>query len=162
MRCVFLRADGLDQSVQAFRKKHDPQAHLVEPHVTLVFPFDAEESDDLLIAHVEKIARITEPFDATLAQPVEVEDALVYMPLENGESEVRALHDRLYSGLLAPHLAPDIPYVPHMTIGKGPRAFTAASNLEFRRDFGVSTVMLERISDSGQSIPIARFPLGQQ
>ena len=36
---------------------------------------------------------------------------------EEGAREIEALHDRLYDGILRPHLRADIPFEPHITVG---------------------------------------------
>jgi 2'-5' RNA ligase len=43
--------------------------------------------------------------------------SLVFLIPGEGADEVRALHARLYEGVLTAKLRSDIPYEPHMTIG---------------------------------------------
>ena len=83
----------------------------------------------------------------------------------SGSDLVRELYDCLYSGPLKSFLL-DVPYVPHVTIAQGeptelikkrPEAEALCAEQQIR----ISTMMLERIGDSGQSIPIAEFVIGR-
>jgi 2'-5' RNA ligase len=37
---------------------------------------------------------------------------------EEGRDDIAALHDRLYEGVLRPHLRDDTPFLPHITVGE--------------------------------------------
>jgi hypothetical protein len=43
--------------------------------------------------------------------------AYVFLVPDEGYSQLSLLHDRLYTGVLAPHLRLDLPFIPHITIG---------------------------------------------
>ena len=105
------------RGIQDLRKRFDPLADLVPPHATIVFPFaSALPTED--IRRVMEAARCgMGPIRLALEPPVAVEDT-VQLPLGAGAPELRLLHDRMYSGILQDFLRPDLPYRPHLTIGR--------------------------------------------
>jgi 2'-5' RNA ligase len=107
--------------IQAFRADHDPQFRSVAPHVTLVFPFD-EMPEEELVAHVRRQTQATPKLAVTLACALPMPDpgtggAHLFLVPDAGFAALVKLHDRLYSGPLAPYLRTDLPFVPHLTIG---------------------------------------------
>lgn len=110
--------------VDEFRARHDPQASLVEPHFTLVFGCSAVPQGDFL-AHVRAIAREARPIDfacryAMLGTDVDTADGYVFLVPDAGHAALSRLHDRLYTGPLAPYLRLDQPFTPHVTLGRCP------------------------------------------
>jgi 2'-5' RNA ligase len=107
--------------IEDVRRAHDPQQRMVEPHVTLVFPFDGLSTGDVL-AHAEGVARGASPIPFRLSQAAAVRDVfdrtshLFLLPTE-GEAAIRALHAQLHSGVLAAKLHPTAVYAPHVTVG---------------------------------------------
>ncbi len=107
--------------IQAFRRKHEPNYHLLEPHVTLIFPVDDLEPDRFL-DHVRPIVSATATIEFTmrsvnLVKEVDDERWFLLLVPDEGFSRIVKLHDELYNGPLAPYLRQDIPFVPHITLG---------------------------------------------
>ena len=155
MRSIFLCADHLDPKVQDFRERNDPLGKLVEPHITLVFPFASALSDEALISHVETQVASTNQFQASLSRKPIVDAGYVYFSILVGLDQVSRLHDRLYDGPLVPHLE-NRPYVPHITIGReegmdANRIADEASSLNASATFSVSKLKIERIGTGGAS-----------
>lgn len=106
--------------IEGFRRQHDPQADLVAAHFTLVFGCTAIAEANYQ-AHVAAIARQTPVLRfhcryAMLHAGGPDGMAYVFLVPHEGNRALSRLHDRLYTGVLAPHLRVDIPYVPHITI----------------------------------------------
>jgi hypothetical protein len=53
---VYFVPSALAKQVQPFREEYDPTAHLIEPHLTIVFPL-AGLSKELVTRHVERVLR---------------------------------------------------------------------------------------------------------
>lgn len=104
--------------LQTVRETYDPTAHLIGPHLTLVFPIRAEGIDRLrLIAHIAEVVARIEPFRARFGDTTLSWDQWLFLiPTIGGENFVE-LHDRLYAGLLAPLLRRDLPFAPHISLG---------------------------------------------
>lgn len=112
--------------IEAIRTRHDPQATLIAPHVTLVFPLDENElALDVLRTHLydvvetpSRLSPISLMLRAALVMPESGKPGghLFLIP-DEGTSQLVKLHERLYRGLLLSHLRLDIPFVPHVTVG---------------------------------------------
>lgn len=115
--------------IQGIRRAHDPLFSVVDPHFTLVFPTDGLALE-VLCAHVESILRNIAPIEFTFRQATTVLDIAgahshVCLVPEKGRKALLKLHDRLYSGPLAPHLRSDVPFMPHVTVGRKSAAAAA-------------------------------------
>jgi 2'-5' RNA ligase len=109
------------ESIESFRRRYDPQASRIALHFTLVFP--VETAPDELAPETEAIASSTEPIPFAMRRAVVMPDDLVanrcniFLVPEEGRTQITNLHDRLYAGVLRPHLRLDIPFLPHITVG---------------------------------------------
>lgn len=107
--------------LEGIRSVHDAVFHgIVRPHFTLVFPTTVIAADEL-VAHARRTTGSVARFGFTCQRTTVVRDALsprthVFLVPDEGYSQLIDLHDRLYTGLLAPELRLDIPYTPHITI----------------------------------------------
>jgi 2'-5' RNA ligase len=139
------------------------------PHFTLVFPIaDADESE--LIAHVREKARGQRaiPFAIRCAVPINdyaSEDYFVLLVPDEGFSGIVKLHDRLYTGPLAPLLTPDMPFTPHITVGHSTDGWLCrrVANELNAEDFTISGILdhVVLIEKEGPSIrTVERFMLG--
>jgi 2'-5' RNA ligase len=111
------------QWIQQIREQHDTElASVIAPHFTLDFPLVALEAKQLIEhakAQVEHWSPI--PFVLRCALPIKdalSEDTSVFLMPEEGFSALVNLHDALYRGVLASELRLDIPFLPHITVGK--------------------------------------------
>jgi len=107
--------------IDELRARHDPLAHVVAPHVTLLFPTSKPTLEEL-IAEVELAVRGCAPFSAVLRSALAMPDggrSHVFLVPDEGFAEIVRLHERLYAGVLASELRLDVPFVPHMTVAAG-------------------------------------------
>jgi 2'-5' RNA ligase len=105
------------EPIGAFRRAHYPTAHLVEPHLTVVFPIPAAIGDEVFREHVRARVSRTPAFEIRLKGIGKTWDHWLYLAVAEGREEVIALHDALYTGDLRPYLWTDQPYVPHVGLG---------------------------------------------
>lgn len=103
--------------VASLRRRFDPLDGLLAAHVTLVFPFSDPGIESALERHVADAIAGVEPFDITLDPPTSADGNYIVMELSTGADRFAWVHDRLYSGMLAPHLSTTHSYRPHVTIG---------------------------------------------
>ncbi len=105
-----------------FRHDHDlPRHDVVAAHFTLIFGCKSLPEDEYT-RHVESIARGSSAIAfscqyAMLGADDADDTAYVFLVPNEGFAEISRLHDRLYTGILAPCLRLDVPYVPHITLG---------------------------------------------
>lgn len=103
--------------VEAIRRRFDTLVDAVPAHVTLVFPFESDISDEALRSHIESATRDFPSFRIELRGFSCVEDQYLFFGVDAGSEEIRDLHRRLYTGSLAPFLS-DLPFSPHVTVGR--------------------------------------------
>jgi hypothetical protein len=108
--------------IRDFRASHDlPYRNVIGAHFTLVFGCDDVEEAEYR-RHLEAVAEGFEPIRfccryAMLGADAEDDTAYVFLVPDEGHSAISLLHDRLYTGPLAPYLRLDIPFTPHIGIG---------------------------------------------
>lgn len=114
--------------IEALRAAYDPLAQRVSAHLTLVFPFESIIGTPEIADHLRAAVAGVGPFAMTLRRITGSDGEYLFLNVEHGKDALIALHDRLYSGLLAPFLSPAHVYVPHLTVGRlaNPAAFRAA------------------------------------
>jgi 2'-5' RNA ligase len=108
--------------IRSIRERHDGLHYgVVEPHFTIVFPVDGVDRL-LLVEHVRRGTAGVAEIDFVLSCAAAVPDVLsertyTFLVPDEGQAAIVALHDRLYTGILARALRADIPYLPHVTVG---------------------------------------------
>ena len=131
--------------IQAIRARHDERYfRLVAPHVTLVFPVGGM-AQDVLVEHIRRQAAGRKPITFVARCAIVVEDdskkfSHVFLVPDEGFSEIVRLHDRLYTGVLAPSLRLDITFIPHLGVGNSTdaRACKALADELNAQDFRLS------------------------
>jgi 2'-5' RNA ligase len=103
--------------VASVRRRFDPLDGLLAAHVTLVFPFSEPGVEHTLERHVADAIAGLDPFDITLDPPTSIDANYIVMELSAGADRFAHMHDRLYSGMLAPHRSTSHSYRPHVTVG---------------------------------------------
>lgn len=107
--------------IQDFRKQNDELYYTVaEPHFAFVFPVSEIPRDKFIEEAITK-AKGSKPIDfeircATVNKDIFLDYYHLLLVPDKGYSDVVKLHDKLYSGLLFPHLRLDIDFIPHVGI----------------------------------------------
>jgi 2'-5' RNA ligase len=110
--------------IEGIRTRYDPLASRIAVHFTLVFPTDVAEAP--LVAQVRDALQSASPIPAVLRRAAAFPDPIasgcyVFLLAEEGNRELVEVHDALYEGILTAHRRPDIPFVPHLTVGSHPQ-----------------------------------------
>lgn len=105
------------EPIGSFRRAHYPTAHLIEPHLTVVFPVPEVVGRDAFLEHVRGVVSRTPAFDIRLSGLDTSWDHWLFLAVAEGSDEVVALHDALYAEVLGPYLWTEHPYVPHVGLG---------------------------------------------
>lgn len=108
--------------IDEIRKKYDPLADLVRPHITLVFPFEDSMSNEELEQILEQNLRTIHSFELELRGFTKQEDRFgnyLFLNVMKGVEEITHIHDLLYNSKLKKFNL-GYRYVPHMTVGKLP------------------------------------------
>jgi 2'-5' RNA ligase len=107
--------------IEHIRRVHDPQHAFVEPHFTLVFPFDGIPVEQI-VPHVSSVITATPAINFGLRRVSAVPDpfgprSYLFLLPEGGKDALHRVHDELYSGVLAAKLHGSVPFLPHVTVG---------------------------------------------
>jgi len=153
------------------RRRHIELHHsVVAPHFTLVFSLHS--FDERQVAkHVRETLSPSAPIPFVLRCSLVVkndsdDNYFVLLVPDEGFSNIVKLHDSLYTGIIAPHLRLDIPFIPHITIGWSMNASTCKAiaddlnNEQFEHPGTISSLDLLR-KDSDKITSVERFPIPQ-
>ena len=120
--------------INGFRANHDPNFSHIAAHFTLVFAVGHMSEADLGNHARDRIARLTEIRFVCRYAMVGADHALpvyyAFLVPDEGFSEISRLRDALHVGALETSLRPDIPYVPHITLGSFDRAEDARAHCD--------------------------------
>lgn len=151
--------------IQRFRQQHDPQFHLIAPHITLLFPVPDCLGEQALVHHIEQVLRSWQPFEISLGDVQTAWDDALYLLVQEGKETLVQLHDEIYTGILQAYLRADLPYIPHVTLGKaGPRPdlLEQARRLGITARCRLNALHLVQVNDERSKIVWSRvFHLGQ-
>ncbi len=146
--------------INEIRKKYDPLAHLVRPHITLVFPFESSMSNDELAEILEERLRFIKPFVLELGGISMQEDTFgnyLFLDVVKGGEEINRIHRILYDNEFK-EFDFGYPYCPHLTLGKLPSskdlidAYDAIKNERHQFVTVVHKISVEMIGDREESI----------
>lgn len=163
---IFPEFENIDV-INDIRKKYDPLANLVLPHITLVFPFDSELTNEELNLHLKECLSDKQPFKMELEGFIkQINNYGNYLLLNvvQGIDEIKNIHDRLYKGRLKQFDA-GYDYVPHMTVGKESsvellnKAFDDVNKCNDIFSTVVKKISVEMIGDQEESIIIIEHEL---
>lgn len=153
--------------INDIRKKYDPLADLVMPHITLVFPFDSELTNEELNLYLKECLRDIKPFKLELEGFSKQEDRYgnyLFLNVVQGIEVIKSIHDILYKDKLKQFDA-GYDYVPHMTVGKVhsmeslDKAFDDVNKYNDKFSTVVRKISVEMIGEHEESIIIIEHNL---
>jgi 2'-5' RNA ligase len=109
--------EGIER-VEAFRARHDPMAPNIAAHLSLVFPFPTAHTRLQVETHVQRVAAQWPPIPVTFRRIGIHANEFLFLMASRGAQSITALHDKLYTRSLAPHLRRDLAYEPHITLAR--------------------------------------------
>ncbi|HUQ29243.1 MAG TPA: 2'-5' RNA ligase family protein [Usitatibacter sp.] len=161
----FPQFDGVER-IEAFRAKHDPVAAVIPAHLSLVFPFPTAHTRLQVETHIQRVVSKWPPVPVTFRRVRMHANEFLFLMASRGAASVTALHDKLYTRSLAPHLRRDLPYEPHITLARYaelPRLEAAAAEAEeiFGGEFSgvIREVSLLSVDRDGRIDPLKSISL---
>ena len=103
--------------INEIRDRCDPLAKLVRPHITIVFPFESEMTNDELAEKLTRSLKDVGPFELVLHGFSKTDDNYLFLNIEKGQDIIKTVHDELYSSHFKDYDL-GLSYIPHMTVGK--------------------------------------------
>ena len=125
-RCILIKPEFHNvENISALRRKYDPMAKHNGPHITLVFPFEGDITEDALRKHIIKAVSGFTSFELKLQGITGTSfllsdkiDNCMFLNVKQGNDKLIELHDKLYTGILEEYLCREVSYTPHVTLGK--------------------------------------------
>jgi 2'-5' RNA ligase len=115
---LFPTFPGLER-IQSIRKKYDPLAYCIPPHITVVFPFDSNLTTHQIQQHLTENLFGIKRFGFMLSGfSKDFRNGYIFLNVKKGNAEIIQIHDLLYSGFLKKQLVNRLPYKPHLTVGR--------------------------------------------
>ncbi len=153
--------DNMDV-IEQIRDKYDPLAKLIQPHITLVFPFESEVSNDFLEDVIKKQLMYIKPFEVVLqgfSKQIDENASYLFLDVIMGAMELQSIHNLLYNVNFAT-LNEDYTYVPHITVGRFSEvsslnnAYADVKNLNIMLKSRINKIIIEEIATDEQSIVV--------
>ena len=154
--------------IERFRAAHDPLVDALPAHVTLVFPFGSTLGAVQVAAHVRRAVARWPVLPVRFEGLGHFHADWVFLRVSRGGAALTALHDRLYRGALAPFLHRELPYEPHLTIGRAADAqrcdalliAARAAGLDRPRETVMRTLTLCSVAAEGRLTREQEFAVG--
>ena len=144
--------------IQEIRDKYDRLATLVEPHITLAFPFKDDISNEELILKLSKLLQSYDPFKVSFKEISISDDNYIFLNCIEGADIIFELHDEIYEKILPNHLKKELKYIPHITLGQA-EDIKEFENFEYEFTTLIDEISIEFIGDNEESIIIERIKL---
>lgn len=116
--------------------------------------------------HVRRVVSRWPPIPVTFRRTRIEANEFLFLMAQRGAPSITALHDRLYTRSLQPHLRRDLPYAPHVTIARHAdfaklEAAAAEAEDELAGDFDdlLREVTLLAVGRTGKITRLKTFPL---
>ena len=161
----FPRFEGIGR-VEEFRRRHDPAAHLIPAHVSLVFPFPTSLTRLQVETHVKRVVSRFPPIAVTFRSVRPAASEFAFLMASRGAEAVTELHDRLYTRAFAPHLRRDLEYAAHITLARYAELAALDTAVEAARELfrvemrdTLREVTLLAVDPDGRISPLAAIPL---
>ena len=155
---IFPKFKNIDK-LQEIRNKYDPLANLIAPHITLVFPFSDNISNEDLIAELTDLLKYFKPFTIIFKGISLSDDNYIFLNCIQGYQEIIHLHNKIYMQILPTHFKKAIKYIPHITLGQS-NNIEGFNTFTYEFESIVDEVTIESIGEHEESIIIKNVKLG--
>ena len=156
---IFPEFENMD-IIDRIRDKYDPLARLVRPHITLVFPFENEMSNEAIEEILIKRLFDVKPFEIVLngiSLQVDKYGNSLLLDVQKGAEDICYIHEVFCKNEFK-QFDSDIRYKPHITIGKFQtekelnNAYNDLKNLDESFTTIVNKISVEVIGKNEESI----------
>ena len=158
---LFPKFDNMD-IIEKIRKDSDELYGIIQPHITIVFPFIDEISDDDLIKNIRNYFASKTKFYVKFSGVSISDDNYIFLNCVAGEKDIIKLHDELYDNYFSNHLS-DRKYIPHITIGQtfnsNDKQIKQIQNIKDEFECYIDTVIIEKIGVNEESIILDKIIL---
>ena len=151
--------------IEGIRKKYDPLCDLVQPHITLVFPFESELSTCDIEDALKQVLAEVSSFSIELRGLTQFEQ-WIFLNVTRGGDIISKIHESLYCKCFSRFKPSWLKnYMPHLTVGQFPSAFEAQKVYEVEKCQAetfhcvVKKIYVEIIGENEESIIETEYEL---
>ena len=148
--------------IEDIRKECDILYKKIEPHITLVFPFEDDISDEELILNINNYFKNKKRFYVKFTGISISDDNYIFLNCTEGEKDIICIHDELYNNYFYNHIS-NRKYIPHITLGQTSNCSNERLN-EIKKmndvfECIIDTVIIEKIGNNDESIVLEKIKL---
>ena len=156
------------QYIDELRRKYDPLAFKVRPHITLVFPFESNFNKTEILKILDKRLRHIMPF-RIYVQGLSVTDRWLVLNIADGTDILAEIHKVLYDNEFSVYKPVWLNnYAPHITVGQfnaveqAKIAYDKERNFDKSFSFLADKISVEIIGNDEESIIETEYLLGSK
>ena len=142
--------------IQMIREKYDELFDIIEPHITLAFPFRSNISNEKLRKQLTEIIRDINPFrikckGLTLRKDKKINTYYIFLNIVEGKEIINEINHKIYENILSDVDIEKYNYEPHITLGT---TNNANEKIELNEEFEtiVDSIVVEQIGKNEESI----------
>lgn len=157
--------------IDDLRQKYDPLANIIEPHITLVFPFKSNLKKEDIVDILNEMLKNTGKFILSLKDVSKSEDVYgnyLFLNIDKGYEDIIKMNNSLYNNSIIKIFRNSNQYVPHLTIGnfktreKLYKAYNRILDIDDYFETEVDKVYVEIIGENKESIIEHEFLLREE
>ena len=141
--------------IQDIRKNCDELFEIIDPHITIVFPFLDDMTNEKLVTIIKNYFKNKKTFYVKFSGISFSEDGYIFLNCAEGKEDIIKLHNDLYNKFFFDHLGKR-KYVPHITIGQAfnctKEQIKKINDLKDVFECYIDTVVVEKIGINEESI----------
>lgn len=157
---IFPKFKNIDL-IQKIREDYDELAYLVEPHITIVFPFTDDIDTPALSTAIKNAIKDINSFKIKFKGVSLSPDKYIFLNCIEGNENIIKLHDILYKEVLPTHLKKEINYIPHITLGTTDN-ISFLENFDYEFEDIIDRIYIEGIGIHQESIILDEIKLKDQ
>ena len=142
--------------IQMIREKYDELFDIIEPHITLAFPFRSNISNEKLRQQLTEIIRDINPFrikckGLTLRKDKKINTYYIFLNIVEGKEIINEINHKIYENILKNVDIKKYNYEPHITLGN---TNDPNEKIELNEEFEtiVDSIVVEQIGENEESI----------
>lgn len=147
------------KTIQEVRKRYDRLYGMIEPHITLIFPFSDNMADELLIERIRKVVKNITKFNVRFKGISLSNDNYIFLNCIEGKDKIMQLHDSIYQEVLPTHKKKEIQYIPHITLGQSESINMLKKNFDEEFETIIDEISIEYIDENEESMLIDKIEL---
>lgn len=144
------------EKIQEIREKYDELFNIIQPHITIAFPFEKDILNEELKEQLKIILKDFKPFKVkckgiSLKEDKRISAYYIFLNMIEGKDTINKIHNRIYTEILKDIDISKYSYEPHITLGT---TNNYDEKIELNDEFETiaDTIVIERIGENEESI----------